>query len=103
MFLKLPRGISFNLCVSDPYSVHLNNFLKEQKSLRMMKNKIGESLVKSRISTNEGYLIVETSDRIEDENWSNYKTIASFIPHSDETIPKVFPHPIPLGKFPPHS
>ena len=80
---KLPRGVSFNLRVPTPYSPHLNNFLKEQKALRLIRNKDGEVLVRSKISINQGHLILETSDRISEDNWTNYRTKASFIPSSD--------------------
>ena len=86
---KIPRGVSFNLRVPTPYSPHLNGFLKEQKALRMIKNSDGDSLVRSRISTNQGHLILETSDKLSEDNWSNYRTKASFIPSSDETIPNI--------------
>ena len=86
---KLSRGVSFNLCVPTPCSPHLNNFLKEQKALRLIKNKDGETLVRSKISISQGYLILETSDRISQDNWTNYRTKASFIPSSDETVPSI--------------
>ena len=84
---NIPRGVTFNLSVPTPYSPHLNQFLKQQKALRMIKDKDGNTLVRSRISKNQGYLILETSDRINEDNWSAYCTKASFIPSSDETVP----------------
>ena len=85
----IPRGVTFNLSVPTPYSPHLNQFLKQQKALRMIKDKDGNSLVRSRISKNQGHLILETSDRINEDNWSTYCTKASFIPSSDETVPSI--------------
>ena len=86
---RIPRGVTFNLSVPTPYSPHLNQFLKQQKALRMIKDKDGNTLVRSKISKNQGYLILETSDRINEDNWSPYTTKASFIPSSDETVPCV--------------
>ena len=85
--LTIPGGVTFNLSVPTPYSPHLNEFLKEQRALRMIRNKDGDTLVRSRISTNQGHLILEKSDRISEENWSAYRTKSSFIPSSDESVP----------------
>ena len=85
----IPRGVTFNLSVPTPYSPHLNNFLRDQRALRMIRDKDGNTLVRSRISKNQGYLILETSDRINEDNWTPYYTKSSFIPSSDETIPSI--------------
>ena len=82
---KLPTGVSFNLSVPPAYSSQLKELLKIQRALRMIRNEKGEPVVRSRITTSKGHLLLETSDRTKNNNWTNYKTEASFFPSSDGT------------------
>ena len=82
----LPRAIKFNPRVPHQYLATMTDELKQQTQLRMMRNKDGNPLVKSRITTNKGHLILEVADRV-DESWGPYYTRSSFIPTSGTNIP----------------
>ena len=92
----LPRAIKFNPRVPHQYLATMTEQLKQQNQLRMMRNKNGDPLVKSRIITNKGHLILEVADRV-DESWGPYYTRSSFIPTSGTSIPTT------VIRTPPHK
>ena len=70
----------------------MNEFLKTQGQIRLLKDKNGISLAKTRITTNKGHLVLEKSDRVGD-SFSSFYPINSFIPQSAESIPPTTPPP----------
>ena len=85
---KLPEHINYNPKVPPEYTTHLKDFIEQQKKLKFLKNRNGESLVKSRLSTNRGHLILETAEKI-GENWTHYSTRSSFMPQSTNKMPSI--------------
>ena len=56
----------------------------------MLRTKEGNPLVKSRLSTNKGHLILEVADRV-GQGWSSFYTRNSFIPESGSSMPTTAP------------
>ena len=85
---ELPEHINYNPKVPPEYTTHLKDFIKQQKQLKLLKNKNREPLVKSRLSTHRGHLILETAEKI-GENWTHYSTRSSFMPQSTNKAPSI--------------
>ena len=89
---KIPRQVKFCPRVPFQYTTTMNEFLKTQGQIRLLKDTNGISLAKSRITTNKGHLVLEKSDRV-GEDFSRFYPIKSFIPQSAEGIPLTTPPP----------
>merc|ERR1711954_45390 len=89
---KIPKQVRFCPRVPLQYTTTLNEFLKTQGQIRLLKDKNGTSLAKTRITTNKGHLVLEKSDRVRD-GFSSFYPINSFIPQSAESIPSTNPPP----------
>ena len=89
---KIPKQVKFCSRVPHQYTYTMNNFLRTQGQIRLLKDTNGIALSKSRITTNKGHLILEKSDRI-GEDFSRFYPIRSFIPNSPEGIPSITPTP----------
>ena len=85
---KLPEHMNYNPKVPPEYTTQLKDFIKQQKQLKLLKNKNREPLVKSRLSTHRGHLILETAEKI-GENWTHYSTRSSFMPQSTNKAPSI--------------
>ena len=86
----LPRVIKFNPRVPHQYIPALADQLRQQTQLRMLRTREGNPLVKSRLCTNKGHLILEVADRI-GQGWSSFYTRNSFIPESGSSMPTIAP------------
>ena len=91
---KIPRQVRFCPRVPLQYTTAMNEFLKTQGQIRLLKDTNGISLAKTRITTNKGHLVLEKSDRV-GEGFSSFYPIKSFIPQSAEGIPSTTPPPHP--------
>ena len=89
---KIPRQVRFCPRVPLQYTTAMNEFLKTQGQIRLLKDKDGISLAKTRITTNKGHLVLEKSDRVGD-SFSSFYPINSFIPQTAESIPPTTPTP----------
>ena len=84
---KIPRTVRFNARVPIEYMPKLNEHLKIQGQLRQMRNYEGNPLVKSRLNTDRGHILLEVADRIGDR-WSPFRTRSSFMPRSRTNLPQ---------------
>ena len=84
---KIPRTIKFNTRVPMEYQPKLNEHLKIQGKLRQMSNNEGNPLVKTRLNTDRGHILLEVSDRIGD-GWSPFRTRTSFMPQCRANLPQ---------------
>ena len=89
---KIPKQVRFCPRVPLQYTTAMNEFLKTQGQIRLLKDKDGISLAKTRITTNKGHLVLEKSDRVGD-SFSSFYPINSFIPQTAESIPPATPTP----------
>ena len=63
---KIPKQVRFCPRVPLQYTTTLNDFLKTQGQIRLLRNKDGISLARTKITTNKGHLVLEKSDRTGD-------------------------------------
>ena len=89
---KIPKQVRFCPRVPLQYTAALNEFLKTQGQIRLLKDKDGISLAKTKITTNKGHLVLEKSDRVGD-SFSTFYPINSFIPQTAENVPSTTPSP----------
>merc|ERR1711954_59762 len=89
---KIPKPVRFCPKVPLQYTATLNEFLKTQGQIRLLRDKDGISLAKTKITTNEGHLVLENSDRVGD-SFSPFYPIESFIPQTAESVPSTTPTP----------
>ena len=91
---KLPRHVKFCPRAAPQYTTTMNDFLKTQGQIRLLKDTNGIPLAKSRITTNKGHLVLEKSDRV-GESFSRFYPIKSFIPQPTEDTPSTTTLPYP--------
>ena len=84
---KLSRAVKFNARVPPEYMPKLNEHLRTQNQLRQMRNNDGNPLVKSRLSTDRGHILLEVADRV-GQGWSPFRIRSSFMPQSRTNIPQ---------------
>ena len=84
---KIPRAVRFNTRVPTHYQPTLNEHLKIQGQLRQMRNSEGNPLVKTRLNTDRGHILLEVSDRVADGG-SPFRTRTSFMPQSRTNLPQ---------------
>ena len=89
---KIPKQVRFCPRVPLQYTATLNEFLKTQGQIRLLRDKDGISLARTKITTNKGHLVLEKSDRVGD-SFSPFYPIDSFIPQTNESVPSITPTP----------
>ena len=89
---KIPKQVRFCPRVPLQYTTTLNEFLKTQGQIRLLKDKNGTSLARTKITTNKGHLILEKSDRTGD-TFSPYYPIQTFIPQASDSALSITPTP----------
>merc|ERR1711954_34813 len=61
---KIPKQVRFCPRVPLQYKATLNQFLKTQGQIRLLRDEDGITLAKTRITTNKGHLVLEKSYRV---------------------------------------
>merc|ERR1711954_182061 len=86
--INIPKPVMFCPKVPLQYTTTLNEFLKTQGQIRLLREKDGIPLAKTRITTNKGHLVIEKSDRV-GNSFSPFHPIGSFIPQSNGSVPSI--------------
>merc|ERR1711942_294919 len=89
---KIPKQVRFCPRVPLQYTATIIEFLKTQGQIRLLRDKDGISLAKTKITTNKGHLVIEKSDRVGD-SFSPFYPIDSFIPQTKGRVPSIIPTP----------
>merc|ERR1711954_235483 len=89
---KIPKQVMFCPRVPLQYTSTLNEFLKTQGQIRLLRDKNGIPLSKTKITTNKRHLVLEKSDRVKD-SFSPFYPIDSFIPQTNGSVPSITPTP----------
>merc|ERR1711954_614630 len=89
---KIPKQVIFCPRVPLQYTTTLNKFLKTQGHIRLLKNKNGTSLARTKITTNKGHLVLEKSDRTGD-TFTLYYPIQTIIPQASGSALSITPTP----------
>ena len=89
---KIPKQVRFCPRVPLQYTSTLNEFLKTQGQIRLLRDKDGISLAKTKITTNKGHLVLKKSDRAGD-TFTPFYPIESFIPQANESVLSITPTP----------
>merc|ERR1712081_107042 len=89
---KIPKQVRFCSKVPFQYTATINEFLKTQGQIRLLRDKDGKPLAKTKITTNKGRLVLEKSDRVKD-SFSPFYPIDSFIPQTNGRVPSIIPTP----------
>ena len=89
---NIPKPVRFCPKVPLQYTTTLNEFLKTQGQIRLLRDKDGKPLAKTKITTNKGHLVLEKSDRVKD-SFSPFYPIDSFIPQTNGRVPSIIPTP----------
>merc|ERR1711954_141711 len=89
---KIPKQVRFFPKVPLQYTATINEFLKTQGQIRLLKDKNGTSLVRTKITTNKGHLILKISYRTGD-TFSPYYPIQTFIPQARDSALLITPTP----------
>jgi len=87
---NIPKQVRFCPRVPLKYTETLNEYLKIQGQIRLLKDKNGTPIARTKLSTNKGYLILEKSDRIA-ETFGPYYPIQTFIPEENDDILSINP------------
>merc|ERR1712082_545885 len=82
---KILKQVRFCPRVPLQYTATLNEFLKTQGQIRLLRDKDGISLAKTKITTSKGHLVLEKSDRVGDF-FSPFYPIDSFIPQTKGSV-----------------
>ena len=89
---NIPKPVRFCPKVPPQYTTTLNQFLKTQGQIRLLRDEDGKPLAKTKITTNKGHLVLEKSDRVND-SFSPFYPIDSFIPQTNSRAPSTIPTP----------
>ena len=89
---NIPKPVRFCPKVPLQYTTTLNQFLKTQGQIRLLRDEDGKPLAKTKITTNKGHLVLEKSDRVND-SFSPFYPIDSFIPQTNGRVPSIIPTP----------
>merc|ERR1712081_89481 len=89
---NIPKPVRFCPKVPPQYTTTLNQFLKTQGQIRLLRDEDGKPLAKTKITTNKGHLVLEKSDRVND-SFSPIYPIDSFIPQTNSRAPSTIPTP----------
>merc|ERR1711954_401028 len=89
---NIPKPVRFCPKVPLQYTTTLNQFLKTQGQIRLLRDEDGKPLAKTKITTNKGHLVLEKSDRVND-SFSPFYPIDSFIPQTNSRAPSIIPTP----------
>ena len=89
---NIPKPVRFCPKVPPQYTTTLNQFLKTQGQIRLLRDEDGKPLAKTKITTNKGHLVLEKSDRVND-SFSPFYPIDSFIPQTNSRVPSTTPTP----------
>ena len=89
---KVPKQVRFCPRVPLQYTTTLNEFLKTQGQIRLLKDKNGVSLARTKITTNKGHLVLKKSDRTGD-TFTPYYPIQTFIPQASNSALSITPTP----------
>ena len=89
---NIPKPVRFCPKVPLQYTTTLNEFLKTQGQIRLLRDKDGKPLAKTKITTNKGHLVLEKSDMVKD-SFSPFYPIDSFIPQTNGRVPSITPTP----------
>merc|ERR1712081_17492 len=89
---NIPKPVRFCPKVPLQYTTTLNEFLKTQGQIRLLRDIHGKPLAKTKITTNKGHLVLEKSDRVKD-SFSPFYPIDSFIPQTNSRAPSTIPTP----------
>jgi len=87
---NIPKQVRFCPRVPLKYTETLNEYLKIQGQIRLLKDKNGTPIARTKLSTNKGHLILEKSDRIA-ETFGPYYPIQTFIPEASDGILSISP------------
>merc|ERR1712081_40913 len=79
---KIPKQVRFCPKVPLQYTATLNKFLKTQGQIRLLRDKDGIPLAKTKITTNKGHLVLEKSDRVRDSFSPFYPSLSLPLSHS---------------------
>ena len=85
---NIPREVSFQQKTPYEFKHAQKEFMNIQRSLRNLRNKDNFPLCKTRLTHANGHLILERQDRININNLTPWYPYKSFIPTSNELIPK---------------
>ena len=88
---KIPKTVKFNPRVPPQFQPTLNGFLRTQGQLRQLRDRDGSTLVKSRLNSDRGHILLEVSDKI-GEGWSPFYTKAAYMPQSKSNLPQTSTH-----------
>merc|ERR1712112_569065 len=87
---NIPKQVRFCPRVPLKYTETLNEYIKTQGQIRLLKDKNGTPIARTKLSTNKGHLILEKSDRIA-ETFGPYYPIQTFIPEASDGILSISP------------
>ena len=85
---SIPRGVSFQQKTPYEFKNAQKEFMNIQRTLKELKNKDNFPLCKTRLTHANGHLILERQDRISIDAFTPWYPYKSFIPTSNEYIPK---------------
>merc|ERR1711954_123482 len=88
---NIPKQVRFCPRVPLKYTEALNEYFKIQGQIRLLKDKNGTPIARTKLSTNKGHLILEKSDRIA-ETFGPYYPIQTFIPEASDGILSISPN-----------
>merc|ERR1712112_157075 len=81
---NIPKQVRFCPRVPLKYTETLNEYLKIQGQIRLLKDKNGTPIARTKLTTNKGHLILEKSDRTA-ETFGPYYPIQTFIPETSDS------------------
>merc|ERR1711954_600725 len=87
---KIPKQVRFCPRVPLQYTNTLNKFLKTQGQIRLLKDKNGIPIARTKLTTNKGHLILEKSDRTA-ETFGPFYPIQTFIPEASDSALSISP------------
>ena len=89
---RIPKQVRFCPRVPLQYTDTLNEYLKTQGQIRLLKDKNGIPIARTKLTTNKGHLILEKSDRT-GESFGPYYPIQTFIPQASDSALSISPTP----------
>ena len=87
---RIPKQVRFCPRVPLQYTDTLNEYLKTQGQIRLLKDKNGIPIARTKLTTNKGHLILEKSDRT-GESFGPYYQIQTFIPEASDSALSITP------------
>ena len=87
---RIPKQVRFCPRVPLQYTDTLNEYLKTQGQIRLLKDKNGIPIARTKLTTNKGHLILEKSDRTA-ETFGPFYPIQTFIPEASDSALSISP------------